>query len=91
MLEEFACCGSFSAAGHVVRTLHRRTWELVEDRSQSLGATRGRDYGVRQRRRWRVLMRAGKAATAGYRAMEADTALAAHKHLQALHGACSEK
>jgi molybdate transport system regulatory protein len=70
---------------------YRRTWELVEDLNRSLGipvvetAAGGSGGGGT------VLTRAGKAVIERYRAIEVDTALAARKHLQALHRVCSEK
>src|SRR5215469_9905460 len=38
-----------------------------------------------------ILTRAGRAVIERYRAIEVDTALAARKHLLALHRACSDK
>jgi len=38
-----------------------------------------------------VLTRAGKTVIERYRAIEVDTALAARKHLHALHRACNPK
>jgi molybdate transport system regulatory protein len=89
VLEEIARSGSISAAGRVLRMSYRRTWELVEDLNRSLGTpvvetAAGGSGGA-------VLTRAGKDVIERYRAIEVDTALAARKHLQALHRACSEK
>src|SRR6201996_3783840 len=91
VLEEIAGSGSISAAGRALGMSYRRTWELVEDLNRSLGipvvetAAGGSGGGGA------VLTRAGKAIVERYRAIEVDTALAARKHLQALHRACSEK
>ena len=90
-LEEIARSGSISAAGRALRMSYRRTWELVEDLNRSLGtpvvatAAGGSGGGGA------VLTRAGKAVVERYRAIEMDTALAARKHLQALHRVCSDK
>jgi molybdate transport system regulatory protein len=91
VLEEIARSGSISAAGRVLHMSYRRTWELVEDLNRSLGtpvvvtAAGGSGGGGT------VLTRAGKAVIERYRAIEVDTALAARKHLQALHRACSAR
>ncbi|HEX3399610.1 MAG TPA: LysR family transcriptional regulator [Acetobacteraceae bacterium] len=91
VLEEIARSGSISAAGRALRMSYRRTWELVEDLNRSLGtpvvatAAGGSGGGGA------VLTRAGKAVVERYRAIEMDTALAARKHLQALHRVCSDK
>jgi molybdate transport system regulatory protein len=91
VLEEIARSGSISAAGRALRMSYRRTWELVEDLHRSLGtpvvatAAGGSGGGGA------VLTRAGKAVVERYRAIEMDTALAARKHLQALHRVCSDK
>ena len=91
VLEEIARSGSISAAGRALRMSYRRTWELVEDLNRSLGtpvvatAAGGSEGGGA------VLTRAGKAVVERYRAIEMDTALAARKHLQALHRVCSDK
>jgi len=91
VLEEIARSGSISAAGRALHMSYRRTWELVEDLNRSLGtpvvatAAGGSGGGGV------VLTRAGKAVVERYRAIEMDTALAARKHLQALHRVCSDK
>ena len=80
-----------SAAGRVLRMSYRRTWELVEDLNRSLGtpavATAAGGIGGGGA----VLTRAGKAIVERYRAIEMDTALAARKHLLALHRASGDK
>ncbi len=91
VLEEIARSGSISAAGRVLRMSYRRTWELVEDLNQSLGTPVVETAAGGSGGGGAVLTRAGKAVIERYRAIELDTAVAARKHLQALHRACSEK
>src|SRR4051812_35209097 len=91
VLEEIARSGSISAAGRALGISYRRTWALVEDLNRSLGtpvvdtAAGGSGGGGA------VLTGAGKAVIERYRAIEMDTALAARKHLLALHRACAPK
>jgi molybdate transport system regulatory protein len=91
VLEEIARSGSISAAGRALRMSYRRTWELVEDLNSSLGtpvvetAAGGSGCGGA------VLTRAGRTIVERYRAIEADTALAARKHLQAVSRVCSRR
>lgn len=91
VLEEIARSGSISAAGRALGMSYRRTWELVEELNRSLGtpvvatAAGGSGGGGT------VLTPAGKAVIERYRAIEVDTALAARKHLRALHRACANK
>ena len=91
VLEEIARSGSISAAGRVLRMSYRRTWELVEDLNCSLGTPVVETAAGGSGGGGAVLTRAGKAVIERYRAIEVDTALAARKHLQALHRACSER
>ena len=91
VLEEIARSGSISAAGRALHMSYRRTWELVEDLNHSLGtpvveAAAGGSGGGGA-----VLTRAGKAIVERYRAIEMDTALAARKHVLALHRVCANK
>lgn len=91
VLEEIGRSGSISAAGRTLRMSYRRTWELVEELNQSLGiavvatAAGGSGGGGA------VLTPAGKAIIERYRAIEMDTALAARRHLRAIHRACAGK
>jgi molybdate transport system regulatory protein len=91
VLEEIARSGSISAAGRALGMSYRRTWELVEELNRSLGtpvvatAAGGSGGGGA------VLTQSGKAVIERYRAIEVDTALAARKHLRALHRACVNK
>ena len=90
VLEEIARSGSISAAGRALHMSYRRTWELVEDLNHSLGtpvveAAAGGSGGGGA-----VLTRAGKAIVERYRAIEMDTALAARRHLLALHRVCAK-
>ena len=85
VLEEIARSGSISAAGRVLRMSYRRTWELVEDLNRSLGTPVVETAAGGSGGGGAVLTRAGKAVIERYRAIEVDTALAARKHLQALH------
>jgi molybdate transport system regulatory protein len=91
VLEEIARCGSISAAGRALRISYRRTWELVEDLNRGLGTPVVETAAGGSGGGGAVLTRAGKAVIERYRAIEVDTALAARKHLQALHRVCSEK
>jgi molybdate transport system regulatory protein len=91
VLEEIARSGSISAAGRALHMSYRRTWELVEDLNRSLGtpvvetAAGGSGGGGAS------LMQAGKTIIERYRAIEIDTALAARKHLLALHRVCTSR
>src|SRR5215475_8995561 len=91
VLEEIARSGSISAAGRALRMSYRRTWELVEDLNRSLGTPVVETAAGGSGGGGAVLTRAGKAIVERYRAIEMDTALAARKHLLALHRACGEK
>jgi molybdate transport system regulatory protein len=91
VLEEIARSGSISAAGRALRMSYRRTWELVEELNRSLGTPVVETAAGGSGGGGAVLTRAGKAVIERYRAIEVDTALAARKHLQALHRACSDK
>ena len=91
VLEQIARSGSISAAGRALRMSYRRTWELVEDLNRSLGTPVVETAAGGSGGGGAVLTPAGKAVVERYRAIEVDTALAARKHLQALHRVCSEK
>jgi molybdate transport system regulatory protein len=91
VLEEIARSGSISAAGRALRMSYRRTWELVEDLNRSLATPVVETAAGGSGGGGTVLTRAGKAVIERYRAIEVDTALAARKHLQAIHRACGEK
>lgn len=91
VLEEIARSGSISAAGRALRMSYRRTWELVEDLNRNLGTPVVETAAGGSGGGGAVLTRAGKAIVERYRAIEMDTALAARKHLLALHRACAEK
>jgi molybdate transport system regulatory protein len=91
VLEEIARSGSISAAGRVLRMSYRRTWELVEDLNRSLGTPVVETAAGGSGGGGAVLTRAGKVIVERYRAIEMDTALAARKHLLAMHRACSDK
>jgi molybdate transport system regulatory protein len=87
VLEGIARSGSIYAAGRAMRMSYRRTWELADHLDRGLGtlvvatAAGGTGGGGA------VLTRAGKTVIERYRAIEMDSALAARKHLQALHRA----
>ena len=91
VLEEIARSGSISAAGRALGMSYRRTWELVEELNRSLGTPVVETAAGGSGGGGTVLTRAGKAVIERYRAIEMDTALAARKHLLALHRACSHK
>ena len=91
VLEEIARSGSISAAGRALHMSYRRTWELVEDLNRSLGTPVVETAAGGSGGGGAVLTRAGKAIVERYRAIEMDTALAARKHLLALHRVCVNK
>jgi len=84
VLEEIARTGSISAAGRALAMSYRRTWLLVEDLNRALGkpvvdTAAGGSHGGGA-----SLTKLGKEVIARYRAIEADSAAAARKHLTAL-------
>ncbi len=91
VLEEIARAGSISAAGRALRISYRRTWELVEELNRSIGtpvvatAAGGTGGGGA------ILTSAGQTVIERYRAIEADTALAARDHMAALAGIASKR
>jgi molybdate transport system regulatory protein len=85
VLEEIARSGSISAAGRALRMSYRRTWELVEDLNTGLGAPVVETAAGGSGGGGTVLTSAGKAIIERYRAIEVDAAVAARKHLLALH------
>jgi molybdate transport system regulatory protein len=85
VLEEIARSGSISAAGRALRMSYRRTWELVEELNNGLGAPVVETAAGGSGGGGTVLTPAGKAVIERYRAIEVDTAVAARKHLLALH------
>jgi molybdate transport system regulatory protein len=91
VLEEIARSGSISAAGRALRMSYRRTWELVEDLNSSVGTPVVETAAGGSGGGGAVLTRAGRTIVERYRAIEADTALAARKHLQALSRVCSKR
>ena len=90
VLEAIARSGSISAAGRALHMSYRRTWELVEDLNRSLGTPVVETAAGGSGGGGAVLTRAGKAIVERYRAIEMDTALAARKHLLALHRVCAK-
>jgi molybdate transport system regulatory protein len=91
VLEEIARSGSISAAGRALGMSYRRTWELVEELNRSLGTPVVETAAGGSGGGGAVLTRVGKAVIERYRAIEMDTALAARKHLLALHRVCANK
>jgi molybdate transport system regulatory protein len=91
VLEAIALAGSISAAGRALKMSYRRTWELVEDLNDTLGIAVVETAAGGSGGGGAVLTKAGKAVVSAYRAIEMDTALAARKHLQALHRICPGK
>jgi molybdate transport system regulatory protein len=90
VLEEIARSGSISAAGRALRISYRRTWDLVEDLNRSLGtpvieAAAGGSGGGGA-----LLTEVGRAVVELYRAIEVETELAAHRHLQTLTRICAK-
>ncbi len=84
LLEAIAREGSISAAGRALRMSYRRAWELVEDLNRGLGApvvstaTGGSGGGGAS------LTPVGAAVVKHYRAIEAEAAAAARRHVAAI-------
>ncbi len=84
VLEEIARSGSISAAGRVLRISYRRTWELVEELNETLGAPVVRTAAGGSGGGGASLTELGEAIVERYRAIERDCATASRKHLTAL-------
>lgn len=84
LLEEIGRSGSISAAGRALDMSYRRAWKLIEDLNLNLGrpvvetAAGGSGGGGA------TLTVFGQAVIACYRTIEAESGLAARKHLAAL-------
>jgi molybdate transport system regulatory protein len=84
LLEAIAREGSISAAGRALRMSYRRAWELVEDLNRGLGspvvatAAGGSGGGGAS------LTPVGAALVSHYRAIEAEAAAAAKRHVAAI-------
>jgi molybdate transport system regulatory protein len=87
VLEEIARSGSISAAGRALHISYRRTWELVEDLNATLGAPVVQTAAGGSGGGGASLTELGHAVVTRYRAIEADCAAAARKHLMALQRA----
>jgi len=84
LLEEIGRSGSISGAGRALKMSYRRAWELIEDLNKSLGVPVVATSAGGSGGGGASLTEAGAAIISGYRAIEADTAAAAEKHIQAL-------
>lgn len=84
VLEAIANAGSISGAGRALRISYRRTWELVEDLNATLGAPVVQTAAGGSGGGGASLTELGQAVVTRYRAIEADCAAAARKHLAAL-------
>jgi molybdate transport system regulatory protein len=84
VLEEIERSGSISAAGRALHISYRRTWELVEELNAALGAPMVETAAGGSGGGGASLTEAGRAVVSRYRAIEADCAAAARKHLTAL-------
>ncbi|HEX2942439.1 MAG TPA: LysR family transcriptional regulator [Rhodopila sp.] len=84
VLEEIARSGSISAAGRALHISYRRTWELVEELNAALGAPVVETAAGGSGGGGAVLTDVGRAVVTRYRAIEADCAAAARKHMVAL-------
>lgn len=91
VLEEIARSGSISAAGRALHISYRRTWELVEELNESLGAPVVQTAAGGSGGGGASLTELGQAVVARYRAIENDCAAAARKHLTALQRAARAK
>lgn len=87
VLEEIARSGSISAAGRALKISYRRTWELVEDLNATLGAPVVNTAAGGSGGGGATLTELGQAIVTRYRAIEADCAVAARRHLAALQRA----
>jgi len=88
LLEAIARDGSISAAARSLGMSYRRAWDLVEALKRDLGrsvveAAVGGSGGGGAR-----LTRFGAAVVAQYRAIEAESAAVARRHIAALRRAC---
>lgn len=85
VLEEIDRSGSISAAGRALAMSYRRTWLLIEEMNLGLGkpvvdtSAGGSGGGGAS------LTKLGRAVIRQYRAIEAESATAARKHLAALN------
>ncbi len=84
LLEEIGRSGSISGAGRALKMSYRRAWELIEDLNKSLGVPVVATSAGGSGGGGASLTEAGEAIINGYRAIEADTAAAAEKHIKAL-------
>jgi molybdate transport system regulatory protein len=88
LLEAIERTGSISAAGRELRMSYRRAWELVEDLNRHLGAPVVAAVAGGVRGGGARLTAVGTAIVKQYRALEAETAVAARIRLTALQQAC---
>lgn len=87
VLEEIARSGSISAAGRALRISYRRTWELVEELNATLGGPVVQTAAGGSGGGGATLTELGQTVVTRYRAIEADCAAAARKHMSALQRA----
>jgi molybdate transport system regulatory protein len=91
VLEEIGRTGSISAAGRALGISYRRTWTLVEELNRSLGRPVVQTSAGGAGGGGANLTEAGRAVVACYRAIEAESAASAERHLAALHQACGKE
>jgi molybdate transport system regulatory protein len=84
LLEAIAREGSISAAGRALRMSYRRAWELVEDLNRGLGSPVVTTSAGGSGGGGASLTAVGNAVVDHYRAIEAEAAEAAKRHVAAL-------
>jgi molybdate transport system regulatory protein len=84
LLEAIAREGSISAAGRALRMSYRRAWELVENLNTGLGAPVVTTSAGGSKGGGTSLTPVGIAVVEHYRAIEAEAAAAAQRHVAAI-------
>ncbi len=84
LLEAIAREGSISAAGRALRMSYRRAWELVENLNRGLGAPVVTTAAGGSKGGGAHLTSVGTALVEHYRAIEAEAAAAAQRHVAAI-------
>jgi molybdate transport system regulatory protein len=84
LLEAIAREGSISGAGRALRMSYRRAWELVEDLNRGLGAPVVLTAAGGSGGGGASLTPVGEAVVSHYRAIEAEAAAAAKRHVAAI-------
>lgn len=88
LLEEIGRSGSISAAGRALDMSYRRAWKLIVDLNLSLGKPVVETSAGGSGGGGATLTALGQAVIACYRTIEAESGVAARKHLAALSRRC---